>query len=107
MPAELTGDIDPTTAWPDNRFAPTANGTSCFVIEVPPDAPDTPPFMHSTETLDYLVVLRGEIYCVLEDGEVLLKTGDICVQRGARHAWSNRTSAPCLLFAVMIDGVSG
>ena len=62
------------------------------------------PLMHRTETIDYAVVLSGEIYCVLDDTEVLLKAGDILVQCGTNHAWSNRSSAPCDILFVLIDG---
>ena len=62
------------------------------------------PLMHRTETIDYAVILSGEIYCVLDDTEVLLKTGDILVQCGTNHAWSNRSSAPCDILFVLIDG---
>jgi quercetin dioxygenase-like cupin family protein len=62
------------------------------------------PLMHRTETIDYAVVLAGEIYCVLDDTEVLLKAGDILVQCGTNHAWSNRSNAPCDILFVLIDG---
>jgi len=62
------------------------------------------PLMHRTETIDYAVVLSGEIYCVLDDTEVLLKAGDILVQCGTNHAWSNRSNAPCDILFVLIDG---
>ena len=62
------------------------------------------PLMHRTETIDYAVVLSGEIYCVLDDSEVLLKAGDILVQCGTNHAWSNRSNAPCDILFVLIDG---
>ena len=62
------------------------------------------PLMHRTETIDYAVILCGEIYCVLDDTEVLLKTGDILVQCGTNHAWSNRSNAPCDILFVLIDG---
>ena len=62
------------------------------------------PLMHRTETIDYAVVLAGEIYCVLDDTEVLLTAGDILVQCGTNHAWSNRSNAPCDILFVLIDG---
>jgi len=62
------------------------------------------PLMHRTETIDYAVILSGEIYCVLDDTEVLLKTGDFLVQCGTNHAWSNRSNAPCDILFVLIDG---
>jgi mannose-6-phosphate isomerase-like protein (cupin superfamily) len=50
------------------------------------------PGMHKTNTVDYVVVLSGEIYAVMDEGEVLLKAGDCLIQRGTSHAWSNRTN---------------
>lgn len=62
------------------------------------------PLMHRTQTIDYVVILAGEIYCVLDDSEVLLKTGDMLIQCGTNHAWSNRSNAPCDILFVLIDG---
>ncbi len=58
--------------------------------------------MHFTDTFDLDVILSGEIYCVLETGEVLLKAGDSIVLRGIKHAWSNRSDKPAILVATMI-----
>jgi quercetin dioxygenase-like cupin family protein len=63
------------------------------------------PLMHRTQTIDYALVLAGEIYCVLDDTEVLLKAGDVLIQCGTNHAWSNRSNAPCDIAFVLIDGV--
>jgi mannose-6-phosphate isomerase-like protein (cupin superfamily) len=54
------------------------------------------PGMHATNTVDYLVVLSGELTLILEEGEVTLKTGDTLVDRGVSHAWENRGSEPAL-----------
>jgi mannose-6-phosphate isomerase-like protein (cupin superfamily) len=62
------------------------------------------PLMHRTETIDYVLILSGEIYCVLDDTEVLLKAGDTMIQCGTNHAWSNRSNAPCDIAFVLIDG---
>ena len=61
------------------------------------------PGMHRTDTLDYVVVLSGEIYAVMDEGEVLLKAGDCLIQRGTSHAWSNRTNEPCRIAFVLVD----
>ncbi|MBS28119.1 MAG: hypothetical protein CL566_04225 [Alphaproteobacteria bacterium] len=61
------------------------------------------PGMHKTCSVDYLVVIAGEIWLILDEEEICLKAGDACVQRGTLHAWSNRTEEPCLLAAVLID----
>jgi quercetin dioxygenase-like cupin family protein len=62
------------------------------------------PLMHRTATIDYAIVLAGEITMVLDDTEVVLKAGDIVVQCGTNHAWSNRSAAPCVIAFVLIDG---
>jgi mannose-6-phosphate isomerase-like protein (cupin superfamily) len=49
--------------------------------------------MHRTRTLDYVVVVEGEAILVLDDSEVLLRQGDVVVQRGTNHAWENRSDA--------------
>ena len=62
------------------------------------------PLMHRTQTIDYVLILSGEIYCVLDDTEVLLKAGDTMIQCGTNHAWSNRSTAPCDIAFILIDG---
>jgi mannose-6-phosphate isomerase-like protein (cupin superfamily) len=59
--------------------------------------------MHTTETVDYVVVIRGEINLELDDGKTVhLRQADCVIQNGTRHAWRNPFSEPCLLAAVMI-----
>jgi mannose-6-phosphate isomerase-like protein (cupin superfamily) len=62
------------------------------------------PLMHRTETIDYAIVLSGQITMVLDDVDVELGAGDIVVQCGTNHAWSNRSNAPCVVAFVLIDG---
>ncbi len=62
------------------------------------------PFMHRTETVDYGIVLSGEIYLIVDKGEVLCKEGDIIIQRGTNHAWANRSSSVCRIAFILIDG---
>jgi mannose-6-phosphate isomerase-like protein (cupin superfamily) len=54
------------------------------------------PFMHRTQSVDYALVLEGEITLVLDKEDVLMKTGDFLVERGTNHAWANRSGKPCL-----------
>ena len=61
------------------------------------------PGFHKTATIDYAIVLSGEIYALMDEGELLLKTGDVLIQRGTNHAWSNRTNEPCSVAFVLID----
>ena len=108
------------------RIEPDPGGSVFRVIEYPPDAERlaklTPeehfasmgtqaapvdkrrhPGMHKTRTLDYAIVLSGEIYAVLDEGEVLLHAGDVLVQQGTNHAWSNRSDKPATIAFVLID----
>ena len=62
------------------------------------------PLMHRTETLDYAVVLEGEITMLLDDSEVQLKAGDVVIQRGTNHAWSNRSGKPVRMLYILMDG---
>ena len=59
--------------------------------------------MHKTGTVDYIVVLKGEIYAVLEKGETLLKPGDVFIQRGTNHSWSVRGDEPCIVAVVLVN----
>ena len=62
------------------------------------------PMMHRTETVDYAVVLEGELTMLLDDEDVVLKAGDVVIQRGTNHAWSNRSGKPVRILYVLIDG---
>ena len=62
------------------------------------------PFMHRTETVDYAVVLEGEVVMLLDEDEVHLKAGDVVIQRGTNHAWSNRSNKPVKMLYVLVDG---
>jgi mannose-6-phosphate isomerase-like protein (cupin superfamily) len=62
------------------------------------------PIMHRTETIDYAVILEGELTMILDDEDVLLKQGDIVVQRGTSHSWANRSDKPCKILFVLLDG---
>jgi quercetin dioxygenase-like cupin family protein len=80
--------------------APPANGTRFTVIDFPPG---NKPHMHRTETIDYVLVLEGEIDMDMDDSTVKLKAGDIMVQRGTNHAWANRGTARARVAFVLID----
>jgi mannose-6-phosphate isomerase-like protein (cupin superfamily) len=96
---------------------PPPGGTAWRVFEVPPDtvmreamaaAVGTIPGMeadgfHTTETVDYVLVLEGEIALELDTGEVQLRPGDCVVQRKTRHAWRNRSDRPVRMAAVMVS----
>jgi quercetin dioxygenase-like cupin family protein len=126
-PASNAGNDDPTVGKPQ-RLPPPKNGSKFRVVEYPPDsqrvaalrAPGTAhdarsegylrdlankrhPGFHKTDSIDYAIVLSGEIWALMDEGEVLLKAGDVLIQRGTSHAWSNRTEEPCCVAFVLID----
>ena len=61
------------------------------------------PAMHKTETIDYIILLKGDVTLILDNEEVDLKPFDVVVQRGTNHAWVNNGHEPALLIAVLID----
>ena len=61
------------------------------------------PAMHRTKTIDYALILSGEIDMLLDDSEIHLKAGDVVIQRGTNHAWANRGNQPCQVAFVMVD----
>ena len=76
------------------------NGTRFAVIDFPPG---NKAVMHRTETLDYVLVLSGEIEMDMDDSTVKLKQGDIMVQRGTNHAWANRSKKNARVAFVLVD----
>jgi uncharacterized cupin superfamily protein len=60
--------------------------------------------MHRTRSIDYGIVLEGEIYMILDDSEVHLRAGDIVVQRGTDHAWENRSNQVARMAFILVDG---
>ena len=61
--------------------------------------------MHRSCTIDYGIVLEGEMILILEDREVVLRPGDVVVQQGASHGWSNRSGKLCRIAFVMVDAI--
>jgi mannose-6-phosphate isomerase-like protein (cupin superfamily) len=127
-PASNEGDAD--AAARPIRLEPPEGGTIFRIVEFPPDrvaagfdrnaafaamgashAMDADasrhPGMHRTATVDYAIVLSGEIYAVMDEGETLLQAGDCLVQRGTNHAWSNRSDEPCLVAFILVSARPG
>jgi uncharacterized cupin superfamily protein len=127
-PADNRGAEDPTLR--PYRLPPPKNGSVFRVITYPPDAERLialrdehasleddgsgraaaldrsnarHPGFHKTNSIDYAIILEGEIHALMDEGEVLLKAGDVLVQRGTNHAWSNRSTAPARIAFVLID----
>ncbi|TIX50917.1 cupin domain-containing protein [Alteraurantiacibacter aquimixticola] len=115
------------------QLAPPRNGTRIRVLDIPPDgdrldnvtaeearahfaevgAGDASSHstegsrhahMHRTETVDYGIVLEGELTLILDEGETLCRAGDIIVQRGTNHGWANRSDRNCRIAFILIDG---
>lgn len=61
------------------------------------------PYMHRTRSVDYAIILEGEIDMLLDDSEVHLKTGDVVIQQGTNHAWVNQSDRNCRMAFVLID----
>lgn len=100
-------DIPPDTAeflahGAQRMGAAFAQAGDAAVSTVKADSPH--PLMHRTESVDYGIVIEGEMTLVLDDSEVLLKPGSVVVQRGTNHAWANRSGRPCRMLFVLVDG---
>ena len=65
--------------------------------------PGEHPGMHMTDTVDYAIILEGEAVAIMEDGETVMRQGDIMIQRGTKHAWSNRSGKPLRIAFILID----
>jgi hypothetical protein len=125
-PADNSGDKDPTDH--PFRLPPPQNGSVFRVVEYPPDkdrfaAMSTQDWsadaqrqgyhrdsgnarhagFHKTDTIDYAIVIEGEIVALMDEGEKLMKTGDVLIQRGTNHAWANRTDKPARVAFILID----
>lgn len=122
-PADNSGSTD-AVARPV-RLEPTGNGSILRIVEFPPDSVwrgadaaqafasigaahasvggSDDPMRHRTHTIDYIVILKGEIFAIFDTGETLLRAGDMLVQRGTVHSWSVRGTQTCVLAAVLIS----
>jgi mannose-6-phosphate isomerase-like protein (cupin superfamily) len=119
-PADLSKYNDPTLR-DEIGVAPAAGGSLIRVVDFLPPTGEIDnevflkemglskehggahAFMHRTKSIDYAIILQGEIDMLLDEGEVHLKAGDILVQRGTTHAWVNRGDKPCRIAFVLID----
>ena len=115
-------------------LAPPRHGTRIRVLDIPPEGPGLKqldaaqarqhfaeigaaeastnrtgsarhPHMHRTETIDYGIVIEGEITLLVDEGEAVARAGDIVVQRGTNHGWANRSGKNCRIAFILIDGV--
>lgn len=123
-PASNEGTHDPVPDGNHPRIAPQHRGGTVFRItdfpperthprdpqelidrgaKVTPDRTAINPGFHDTDTIDYAIVLEGEIYAMLDEGETLMRAGDVLIQRGTYHAWSNRSDSLCRMAFILID----
>jgi len=123
-PASNAGVKDPVPDGVIPKIPPMdPGGTVLRIIDFTPDSAQQPdphelerrgartspersakhPGFHVTDTVDYALCLEGEIWAVLDEGETLMKAGDVMIQRGTYHAWSNRSGQPCRMAFVLID----
>lgn len=65
--------------------------------------PGEHPGMHTTDTVDYAIVLEGEIVAIMEEGETVMYQGDVLIQRGTAHAWANRSGKPVKVAFILVD----
>ena len=79
---------------------PPVNGTLIRILEIQPGVTAEP---HFTETIDYVIVMSGEMDMVLDTETVKLNAGDVLVQRGTTHNWVNHGPKPCRFAAILID----
>ena len=123
-PADNTDGEDPVVG--EIRTPPPANGSVFRIVEFEPvgaeidglepsalaaalgaapaeGAANRHPFMHRTDSIDYAIVLSGEIDMLLDDSEVHCGAGDVIIQRGTNHAWVNRGTEVCRIAFVLID----
>jgi hypothetical protein len=126
-PAEMAGSADRAAV--KIGIAPPASGSIFRVVDFPPttDAeiakldvdhmhssmpheegetkyrPPSHPFMHRTRSIDYAIVISGEIDMRLDEEEIHLEAGDALIQQGTNHAWINRSGKPCRVAFILID----
>jgi mannose-6-phosphate isomerase-like protein (cupin superfamily) len=111
----------------DIGIAPPSGGSIFRIVDIPPTPPEVDaldldyqhrivgdhapakglpprhPLMHRTRTIDYAIIMAGEIDMLLDDTEIHFKAGDVLIQQGTNHAWVNRGSEPCRIAFVLID----
>lgn len=102
MPPPLDEVVFPVDS-SEYSLEPPPGGIVCRTVFIEPGLSADKSFMHATETLDFLVVVSGEVTLIMEEGEVTLYPGEAVIQRGTVHAWMNRGSEPCVMADVMIS----
>jgi quercetin dioxygenase-like cupin family protein len=97
--------ISPSEPEPTQRsltVPPAARGTKIRVNEFPPGVVSP---THRTQSVDYGIVLDGQVVLVLDQAETVLGPGDVVIQRGTSHRWENRSDHPARMAFVLVDGL--
>jgi quercetin dioxygenase-like cupin family protein len=103
-PAERGGTVIRIADFPpDTEQAASPEELTRRGAHVTPDRSARHPGFHATDTVDYAVCLEGEIWAVMDEGETLMRAGDVLIQRGTHHAWANRSDAVCRMLFVLVD----
>ncbi|MDM0078741.1 cupin domain-containing protein [Variovorax sp. J2P1-59] len=132
-PARIDNGADPTLG--PITLPPPKHGTRIRFVDIPPDdaellarsaeqvragfseigdagastihkgAPH--PLMHRTQSVDYGIVIEGELTLIVDEGEVIVGPGSVVIQRGTNHAWANRSGKICRILFILIDGEFG
>jgi len=124
-PADISGPADRAAV--NIGIGPPPRGSVFRILDIPPTPPEIDnldkdflhkqigdhapkkglpprhPLMHRTLTIDYAIIMQGEVDMLLDDTEVHLKAGDVVVQQGTNHAWVNRGTEPCRIAFILID----
>jgi len=100
MPAPV-GATEPDPTLHALTVPPAPNGTKIRINEFPPGVVSP---VHRTQSVDYGIVLEGEVVLVLDDSEATLRAGDVAVQRGTSHRWENRSGQTARMAFILIDG---
>jgi len=95
---------EPQTIMPTDapQLEPALGGSSFHFVTLPPTAKGAKPGWHRTMTLDYNILLGGELVLMVDEGETTLHPGDVVIQRNTMHAWRNDTNAPVYWVAVLV-----
>lgn len=98
-PADEAKAVRPTDA---PQLEPALGGSSFHFVTLPPSPKGGKPGWHRTETLDYNILMGGELVLMLDEGETKLYPGDVVIQRNTMHAWRNDTTSPVFWVAVLV-----
>jgi hypothetical protein len=104
MPLGPGPAAEPHTLMPTDapQLEPALGGSSFHFVTLPPSPKGAKPGWHRTMTLDYNILLGGELVLMVDEGETTLRPGDVVIQRNTLHAWRNDTTAPVYWVAVLV-----